>query len=83
MDIPEDVFRYNRLIREVEKIDPEAADYLQKDAQKLPAFQFASHLRVVFIWNSSPQGHTYWHTIANQLILRTQLEDVGLDQMGT
>lgn len=56
------------LIDKVEKINPEAAEYLRTEVPKLPSFNAGrKDLITLFLWNDSPQGREYWNNIWKQL----------------
>lgn len=67
--------RFEELISEVEKIDPEAAKYVKsldwlttEDANEDYADDTDLLLSDLFLFNMQPQGHDYWETIADQLL---------------
>ena len=63
--------KVEELIEKVRKIDPKAAEYLEKEAPKLPRYVTpggeTSGLSGIIYWETTPQGHNYWESIARQL----------------
>jgi hypothetical protein len=56
------------LIEKIEKIDPEAAEYLRGDAHKLESFvSNINYLTGIMSWCETPQGWDYWNDIRNIL----------------
>jgi hypothetical protein len=58
---------YKELIKRVEEIDSEAAQYLRKEAYNVSGFRECGDLNYVMIWNKTPQRHAYWSKIYYQL----------------
>jgi len=58
---------FDKLVKEVEKIDKDAARYLQGDAQKLSSFHRREELCGVMVWFDTPQGHEYWAELNSKL----------------
>lgn len=59
---------YESLIKKVAAIDENAAEYLKKDAYKLPDFRQSEYLPACFLWSNTTQGYDYWHRIDKLLI---------------
>jgi hypothetical protein len=59
---------YLALIERVRKISPEAAEYMEGDARKLPTFQADDRLGHAFHWQDTPQGDTFWWGINWELL---------------
>ena len=58
---------YEDLCKRVEKIDPEAAEYMRGEAKKLPDFSEYSNINDCFYWINTPQGFNYWWGIEEKL----------------
>lgn len=59
---------YVELVGKVRKIDPAAADYLEsKELRKNKSFVYSGDIFSSFSWLITPQGHAYWHNIAQRL----------------
>lgn len=63
---------FKSLIKRVEKIDPEAARWLKKEAYKLNSFDVGDDLTDCFCWDRSPQGYNYWFLINKKLTSRQE-----------
>ena len=61
--------REKTIIKEVGKIDKDAARYLRGDAQKLSSFNREGWLGSVMIWSGTPQGYQYWADLNDKLNL--------------
>lgn len=52
------------LIGRIEKIDPEAAQWMRDNTSWIRG---RSRLSQAFLWEKTPQGHWYWASIAHEL----------------
>lgn len=57
------------LVRKVATISFEAALYLMLDVEKLPSFEYSEGRKLIatFMFDETPQGHSYWYNICQQL----------------
>ena len=59
-----------KLIEKLLEHDPDAAEYIQTDAQKLPSYdptpdeEHGIRLHGLFNWRESEQGRSYWVCLA-------------------
>ena len=58
---------YERLCREVEKIDMVAAKYLRDEAPKLDDFEYDICLPACFLFIDTKQGWEFWWNITEKL----------------
>lgn len=56
--------KLSELIKRVEAIDPEAAEYVKNEAPKLQGYDCRNHedhaLNTLFAWEDTPQGANFW-----------------------
>ena len=67
MSIEEFPKEYQRLVRQVRRIDAEAAKYLENEAPKLKGFNFDYGLTSCFYFGYTPDGREYWMSIYDEL----------------
>ena len=58
---------FEKLIKRVERVDPEAAKFLKKEAWKLRSFLVNTKLCDTFGYLETPQGYDYWLAISSKL----------------
>jgi len=58
---------YQELCYRVERIDPDAAEYLRGEGRTLSGFTTSGDLREVFLWEATKQGREYWQRIQKEL----------------
>lgn len=54
---------YLKLIAEVEKINPEAAEYMRTDARNINGFKENGDLDSCFVFDVTRQGFDYWEDV--------------------
>lgn len=66
-----------RIIEQVQRVDKEAAEYLEKEGESLPGFnEGADRLIGLMYWGQTEQGHAFWkridRLIEKQPLLKTE-----------
>lgn len=80
---------FGEFILELYKLDPEAAQWLGREALRvqkgkgslyirqdlIKSFRVGNHLQTMFNWSSTPQKHEYWKNLNRRMM---EEEDNGL-----
>jgi hypothetical protein len=59
---------YFALISDVEKLSPEAADYMRSLPKSGVDVTYSGLLSQCFVWNETPQGVAFWSKLNTQLM---------------